>query len=119
MKVKICFGQDTPAYTTIHADIPDGFDPTTWVKEHADVLLDEAVFEPSYDWDGLRIVEMSASSTGEVICEDEPVGRMSRYDIGLLAIQLINENWAYFFNANAAGIISDELLLKLRDLTRS
>lgn len=115
-QVVILFGQDTPAYATATVEIPEGADPLQYVKDNSGDILDDVEFEPSYDWDGLRIVEMRCGS--EVLVNDEPVGRMPYYDIGLLAVGAIKEHWEELANANASGAISDELLLKFNDLLK-
>lgn len=116
IKVEVCFGQNTPAYANVTVEVPEGECPVAYVKANACDILDDVEFEPSYDWDGLRIVEMTCE--GNVLCNDEPVGRMPYYDTGLLAVGAIKEHWEELANANASGAISDELLLKFNDLLK-
>lgn len=84
MKVTVTWGQDTPAYATEVIEVPDDANDGQIIEAvmaRADAV-GNLVFDPSYDWTGLRAVEISAPD-GRVIDNDvaiEPSGE----DLGLV-----------------------------------
>lgn len=85
MKVIVTWGQDTPAYATEEVVVPDDASDeqiVAAVKEKADGV-GNIVFDPSYDWTGLRIVDVTKED-GECVANDvaiEPCGE----DLGIIA----------------------------------
>lgn len=83
MNVTITYGQDTPAYATVKLDVPDDATDETIIdmaKAKADEVGD-LVFEPSYDWTGLRIVDITLDN-GECVANSIPL-EPSGEDLGL------------------------------------
>ncbi|MGC8732664.1 MAG: hypothetical protein ACP5RC_10435 [Halothiobacillaceae bacterium] len=78
MELIVTLGQDTPAYADVTVEVPDGASEETVIAAAKDAA-DQAgshVFTPSYDWSGLRVVEVTGPD-GECLAADiaiEPSG---------------------------------------------
>jgi hypothetical protein len=110
-KLVITWGQDTPCYATSTIDVPD--DATTEqmidaARSHANEVNENLVFDPSFDFSGLRIVDISEANGGTVACEIaiEPCGE----DLGLVCENVIKGRvgpMAIVFEAERQGIAID------------
>lgn len=87
--VYVLYGQDTPAYADTVIEMPA--DATLEQVTEAAKAVDtgDLVFKPSYDWAGLRIVEMTEVATGTVLANDVPIER-SGEDLGLVAVNVLS-----------------------------
>lgn len=90
-QVSVCYGQDTPGYYHENLEIPDDIiadkeklksfliDRATDIANNED---GEYVFQPEYDYSGLRIVDASINAGTEVLVQDLPVEN-TYWDAGL------------------------------------
>jgi hypothetical protein len=89
-KIRVELGQDTPAYAsfelTVGADLTDA-DIINLVKEQAENQSGDLVFEPSYDFSGLRVVS-ATHANGDTIAEDLPI-EPSPEDLGIVAMGVL------------------------------
>ena len=87
-KIILTWGQDTPCYVDQDMEVPDDTTPEQMLalaREQAD-NVGSLVFDPSYDWSGLRLVAAVEFIDGEEIChaEDVPM-EVSGEDVGIVA----------------------------------
>ena len=85
MKVLVTLGQDTPAYATFELEVPEGTETEQLVelaKAEAVNRAGDLVFDPSYDFSGLRITCMMIDR--QFIGEDIPLEACG-WDLGLMA----------------------------------
>ncbi len=90
-KLVITWGQDTPCYATSVMEMPD--DATTEqiveaAKRRALEAQENLIFDPSYDFSGLRIVDISESEGATVACEIA-IERCGE-DLGLVCENVLN-----------------------------
>ena len=91
MQVVITAGQDTPAYATAVISVaPDATDQqiVEAAKSAVESLVDNLIFDPSYDWSGLRLVEI-AKEDGTVVAGDIPIDP-SGEDLGLVTQNVLS-----------------------------
>ncbi len=88
-KVYITYGQDTPAYANSILDVPDAATDEEIIAAAKSVEIGDLVFDPSYDWAGARIVELSEVATGRVVATDIPL-EISGEDLGLIAQMVLS-----------------------------
>ena len=90
-KIVITLGQDTPAYVNYAMEVSnDATDEQIvgLVKESAVKRAEDLVFEPCWDWVGLRVVEI-ADQDGHVIANDIPINASSE-DLGIVARNVLS-----------------------------
>lgn len=90
-KIRITYGQDTPAYATKVLSVPDNATPEAMIqsaKDYADDAIEELDFDPSHDWTGLRIVSIDTPDQG-CIASHIPIER-SGEDLGLVAQNVLS-----------------------------
>lgn len=92
--VEVTLGVDVPAYATVKVEIPAGAEINTWLKDNADRLADNSVFDPEWqDMGSLRVVTARDTASNKVLAED--VGIDPRpYDRGLLASEVLKRHWS-------------------------
>ena len=86
-KIILTWGQDTPAYAVQDLMVPDDATPEKMLelaREQADNVGD-LVFDPSYDWSGLRLVAAVEFIDGKQVyhAEDVPID-VSPEDLGIV-----------------------------------
>ena len=91
MKVIVTWGQDTPAYAESTIEIEVQGDATdaniiAAVKAKADTVGD-LVFRPSWDWSGLRIVDITKAD-GTCVANDIPIEPCGE-DLGIVAHEVM------------------------------
>ena len=77
-KVSITYAQNTPAYATTELEVPDDASDERIIeaaKAHADHVGD-LVFDPSFDWEGLRILDIYERD-GKCVARDIPIDEPS------------------------------------------
>lgn len=77
-KVSITYAQNTPAYATTELEVPDDASDERIIeaaKAHADHVGD-LVFDPSFDWEGLRILDIYERD-GKCVARDIPIDQPS------------------------------------------
>ena len=109
MKVIVTWGQDTPAYAESTIEIEVQGDATdeniiAAVKAKADTV-GELVFLPSWDWSGLRIVDITKAD-GACVANDIPIEPCGE-DLGIVAHEVMTGKagpMALVYEAERQGI---------------
>jgi hypothetical protein len=94
-RITVTLGQDTPAYASFEFDVVDDAtneDIINRIQEQAENQAGDLVFEPSYDFSGLRVVSAAHvrrfGGIGDTIVEDLPI-EPSPEDIGIVAMAVL------------------------------
>lgn len=87
--VYVLYGQDTSAYADTVIEVPADATLEQITEAAKAVDTGDLVFKPSYDWAGLRIVEMTEVATGTVLANDVPI-EISGEDLGLVAVNVLS-----------------------------
>lgn len=89
-KIVITYGKDTPAYAEKAIEVADDatHDQILQAAKDAADGAHDLVFDPSYDWTGYRIVDITTAD-GECIANDIPLER-SGEDLGLVAQNVLS-----------------------------
>lgn len=126
-EIVITFAKDVPCYGTVFCKLPENIDASdieavqAWLKENAEGLADDSVYEPEWQYeDGLRIIDARFESENPsdamdvtwIFTDTEYVGSLPKYDVGTLAVEVVSQMEDEIIKSN----LSRETVMRLLGL---